>query len=114
MTTADGMKLTVSNHGIAFDVNNNDIFYSNKTVIRFKDGSEYCLYDGDKQIYNLSGGLWRSYEDYDNDDLVYLFNRLIDTDEIASVEMSAEIDEQIRVGDEYETVTHHHAYVFYP
>lgn len=114
MTTADGIKLTVSNHGIAFDVNSNDSFSDVKIVICFKDGSEYCLYDVDKQICNISGGLCRSYEDYVYDDLVYLFNRLINTDEIASVEMTANIYEDIRVGDEYETVTHHYTYVFYP
>lgn len=114
MTTADGMKLTVSNHSITFDINSNDSFSDSKTVIHFKDGSEYCLYDEDKQIYNISGGLWRDYEDYDYDDLVFLFNRLIDTDEIVSVEMTAQIYEDIRVGDEYETVTHHHTYIFYP
>ena len=114
MTAADGTQLTIANHNLAVDVNCNDDFQTIKTVIHFKDGTQYCLEDVGKDIYNISGGFWRSYEAYASDDLVLLFNRLIDTNAVASVEMTAEVYRTELVGEEPKTVVERKAYVFYP
>lgn len=108
MTEADGMVLTVGSQGLVLDVNTNDIFVTDKVVLYFKDGTQYCLEDQDKMILNSSGGLWRDSEAYDDDELVIMYNRLIDVSEVSSVEVTAHWAIR-KTGDEAQKT-----YIFYP
>lgn len=114
MTTSDGMRLTIANQGLTIDVDSDTEFLTDKIVINFKDGTQYCVEDDEKKIYNTSRSFWRNTEDYRYDDVVYLFNRLIDTDEVSSVEVTAGFLELEIVGDYYEPVRHPKTYIFYP
>lgn len=114
MTTSDGMRLTIANQGLTIDVDSDTDFLTDKIVINFKDGTQYCVEDDEKKIYNTSRSFWRNTEDYRYDDVVYLFNRLIDTDEVSSVEVTAGFLELEIVGDYYEPVCHPKTYIFYP
>ena len=114
MTSADGTLLTVGSQGLVIDVNTNDPFDADKIVLHFKDGTQYCLEDWDKMILNSSGGLWRSSEAYHYDDLVILYNRLIDVSEVSSVEVTAHTAHDELVGENYEVVEEQKSYVFYP
>ena len=114
LTTADGWKLWIANHSIAFDINSDSEFLTDKIVINFKDGSQYCIADDDAKIYNLSEAFWRQSDEYYYDDLVYLFNRLIDTNEVSSVEVTGGWTRFEIVGDYYEPVRTPEMIVFYP
>ena len=114
LTAEDGMQLWIANHSIALDINSNSDFLTDKIVINFKDGSQYCVEDDDAKIYNLSETFWRQSDEYRYDDLVYLFNRLIDTNEVSSVEVTGGWTRFEIVGDYYEPVRTPETIVFYP
>ena len=114
LTTADGLTLWIANHSIAFDINSDSEFLTDKIVVNFKDGSQYCIADDDAKIYNLSEAFWRQSDEYRYDDLVYLFNRLIDTNEVSSVEVAGGWTRFEVVGNYYEPVRTPETIVFYP
>lgn len=51
-----------------------------KIVVNYKDGSSYVAYDENDSIYNLAYCVGRL-----NDDAVYMFNRLVDPQDIESI-----------------------------
>lgn len=114
MTAADEMQVTVGSQGLVIDVNTNDPFDTDKIILHFKDGTQYCLEDGENMILNSSGGLWRASEEYHYDELVILYNRLIDVSEVSSVEVTAHKAHDELVGENYEVVEEQKSYVFYP
>lgn len=113
MVAADGMKLTVGSQGVVIDVNSDELFETDKIVLHFNDGTQYCVEDWDKMILNSSGGLWRG-DAYRCDDLVVLYNRLVDINKISSVEVTAKIPHDKLVGEDYEIDWEYKNYVFYP
>lgn len=114
MTTADGMRLTIANQNLTFDLDCNEQAVFKKIVIHFRDGTQYCLKDDEKKVDNSIGSLVRSSETYHDDDLVYLFNRIIDTNEVSSVEATVDYIRYELVGEQYETVHHEKTVIFYP
>ncbi len=113
MAAADGMKLTVGSQGLVIDVNSDEEFNVDKILLHFKDGTQYCVEDWDKMILNSSGSLWRR-DAYRFDDLVVLYNRLVDINEVSSVEVTARILHEKLVGEDYEIDWEYKNYVFYP
>lgn len=113
MVAADGTKLTVGSQGLVIDVNSDEDFGARKIVLNFKDGTQYCVEDWDKMILNSSGGLWRG-DAFECDDLVVLYNRLVDINKVSSVEVTAQIHHSKLVGEDYETDWEYKNYVFYP
>ena len=114
MATAAGMKLTIANQSMTVAFRRTDEFVPEKVVIQFLDGSAYCLKDAAEKIHNTSGAFWRTTDAYLYDDLVYLFNRIIDTDQVASVTVEGHWLECIPTGDDYENIRHHETYNFLP
>lgn len=112
--TADGMRLTIANHGLTIDVNSDTDFITDKMVIYFKDGTQYCVEDEEKNIYNMSGSFWRNTRDYRYDDMVVLFNRLIDTKAVSRVEVTGGFVGYALVGEYYEPVRDSKTIIFYP
>ena len=113
MSTADGMQLTIANQGLTVNYNSNIEFVVEKAVIYFKDGTQYCLDDA-AEIHNVNGLFWRTTEAYIYDELVYLFNRIIDKNEVASVELVGHWTESEFDGKDYVNTRHTEQYVFYP
>jgi hypothetical protein len=114
MTAADGMRLWITHHGIAVDFDSDTCISEEKIVVYFQDGTQYCVYDWRNQIYNSPGGLWRKSEEYNFDDLVIPFNRLIDVNEISHVEILYEDFEDVLINGKTEVLSHRHNCVFYP
>ena len=83
-------------------------------MIKFNDGTQYCVEDDEKKIYNQSEAFWRQSERYRYDDLVYLFNRLIDPNEVSSVEVEAMCTGKVADGDDYKLIYKLWPFVFYP
>ena len=54
-------------------------------LINFTDGSQYILIDDD--MNNESGALWRKNGNVNYDQLLILFNRLIDPNEVSSIDI---------------------------
>lgn len=114
LTTADGRRVMIANHSMTIDVNSNDPFFIDKIVINLKDGSQYCVEDDEAKIYNVSETFWRPSDTYCYDELVYLFNRLIDTNEVSTIELTGGWVHDEIVGDDYEPVQSPETIVFYP
>lgn len=114
MTAAEGMRLTLSNHSITFDFNSDHDYIQNRIVIHFRDGSEYCLTDDEGGIYNTPVSFSRSSDTYRYDDTVYLFNRIIDTDQVASVEWEGHLREIKFNGKGWDDNTYTKHFIFYP
>ena len=111
---ANGMELTIANQGLTIEAKSDVDFITDKIVIHFKDGTCYCVEDDEEKIYNLSGAYWRQTKKYRYDELVCLFNRIIDTDEVSFVEVTAGFLGFEIVGDYYEPVRYPQTFVFYP
>ena len=114
MTTDEGMRLWITNHGIAIDFDSEICISDEKIVVYFNDGTQYCVYDGPNQINNSPGGLWRQSEEYSFDDLVIPFNRLIDVGEVSHVEVVYEDYTDVLIDGETEVLHHRHTCIFYP
>ena len=114
MATPAGMKLNIAPQGITFDIASNEEFLTDRIVIHFQDGTQYCVEDDEAMLYNLSEAYWRQSDEFRYDDLVYLFNRLIDPDAVSSVEVTGGFLRLEPMGDYYEPVCHRQNYVFYP
>lgn len=114
MTTAEGAKLWVTNHGITFDINSHTCVEDERIVIYFKDGTQYWVQDSDGLICNIVGGLWRKSEEYAFDDLVLPFNRLIDTNEISHIEAEFITFHDVLIDGKNEVLEDRHHYIFYP
>ena len=108
-----GMQLSIANHELTINFDSNNDFVADKIVINYKDGTQYCLVDG-VEVYNICKSFWRSSETYTFDDSVYLFNRVIDTDQVASVEVDGILHEVKSSGTDNEYTPHSMHYVFYP
>ena len=114
MPAEDGIQLTISNQGLTIHVNSDMDFISDRIAIRFKDGTQYCVEDDAGKIYNTSGAFWRHSETYRYSEVVYLFNRIIDTSEIASVEVDAHRNEYRFNGKGWDHIHQTKQYVFCP
>lgn len=114
LTEGSGMELSIANQALTIDVDSNTEFLTDRIVINFKDGTQYCLEDDENLIYNTSGSYWRNTADYRYDDVVFLFNRLIDPNAVASVEVTAGFLGFEVIGNYYEPVCHPETFVFYP
>lgn len=110
MFAEDGMQLSIANHELTINFDSNNEFVADKVVINYKDGTQYCLIDGEK-IYNIRYGFWRSSTSYTYDDDVYLFNRVINIDQVASVEVEGVLHE-VKPNGEFAPQSKH--FVFYP
>ena len=112
-----GKQLLLANLSLTLDHNSNIESIPGKIVIYFKDGTEYCLQSGDRTVHNVSAGFWRSNESYSYDELVLMFNRIIDVDEVACVEMECswlEVAEEGIDATNIENYRRHENYMFYP
>jgi len=114
MATDAGMVLNIANQSMTVAFRRTDEFVPEKVVIQFRDGSSYCLDDAAGQIHNTSGAFWRTADQFQYGELVYLFNRIIDTDAVASVTLEGHWLECIPTGDDYENIRHHETYTFLP
>lgn len=114
MAADTGMALTIANQSMTVAFRRTDEFVPEKVVIQFLDGSEYCLDDAAEKIHNTSGAFWRAADGFPYGELVYLFNRIIDTDQVASVTLEGHWLECIPTGDDYENIRHHETYTFLP
>ena len=114
LTEGSGMELSIVNQALTIDVDSNTEFLTDRIVINFKDGTQYCVEDDENLIYNTSGSYWRNTADYRYDDVVFLFNRLIDPNAVASVEVTAGFLGFEVIGNYYEPVCHPETFVFYP
>lgn len=113
MSAADGTKLTVGSQGLVLDVNSDEVFIGEKIVLNFKDGTQHCVENSDKMTLNSSSSPLRGFA-YRSGDLVVLYNRLVDINEISSVEVTAKIPHDKLVGEDYEIDWEYKNYVFYP
>lgn len=114
LTSENGTKIAITNQAITFDYDGNSEFIPHKIVINFNDGTQYCVEDDEKKIYNQSEAFWRQSERYRYDDLVYLFNRLIDPSKVSSVEVEAMCTGKVADGDDYKLIYKLWPFVFYP
>ena len=110
MSEEGGMQLSIANHNLTINFDSNNEFVDDKVVIHYKDGTQYCLIDGE-EVYNIRKSFWRSSEAYTYDDAVFLFNRFIDIDQVASVEVEGVLHE-VKPNGEFAPQSKH--FVFYP
>ncbi len=110
MFADDGMQLSIASHELTINFDSNNEFVTDKIVINYKDGTQYCLVDGE-EIYNIRHAFWRSSTAYTYDDFVYLFNRVIDVNKVASVEVEGILHE-VKPNGEFAPQSKH--FVFYP
>ena len=64
LTAPEGMRLKITNHSIALEMNSHTCTTDPNIIVYFKDGSQYCVRDRDIMIDNSIGGLWRQSEEY--------------------------------------------------
>ena len=114
LTAPEGMRLKITNHSIALEMNSHTCTTDPNIIVYFKDGSQYCVRDRDIMIDNSIGGLWRQSEEYFFDEIVDFFHQLIDINEISHVEVEFTSFEDVIVDDKTEVISHTHNYNFYP
>jgi hypothetical protein len=108
------MRLKITNHSIALEMNSHTCTTDPNIIVYFKDGSQYCVRDRDIMIDNTIGGLWRQSEEYFFDEIVDFFHQLIDINEISHVEVEFTSFEDVIVDEKTEVISHTHNYNFYP
>ena len=83
-------------------------------VIHFKDGSQYSILDREEMVMNATESFWRASEKNNYGDSVFLFNRLIDVDNVISVEIDGHWLESVVADDGYENIRHEESFIFQP
>ena len=114
LTAPEGMRLKITNHSIALEMNSHTCTTDPNIIVYFKDGSQYCVRDRDIMIDNSIGGSWRQSEEYFFDEIVDFFHQLIDINEISHVEVEFTSFEDVSVDEKTEVISHTHNYNFYP
>ena len=114
LTAPEGMRLKITNHSIALEMNSHTCTTDPNIIVYFKDGSQYCVRDRDIMIDNSIGGSWRQSEEYFFDEIVDFFHQLIDINEISHVEVEFTSFEDVIVDEKTEVISHTHNYNFYP
>lgn len=113
MTAAEEMQLRITNQSITINEYSNDRVID-RLIVHFKDGTQYCVCDGVEKIRNTPGTFVRKTATDQDDGTTLLFNRLIDTDQVASVEMTVNVYRHELVGETYKTEILRETAVFYP
>ncbi len=106
------MSIYASHQGLVLDAQLETEIVPHKMVIHFSDGTQYSLID--KGIYNLSGALWRKNGSINYDELLILFNRLIDPDEIASITLEYTWRETVNQNGITKSILHTEDRKFFP
>lgn len=114
LTAPEGMRLKISNHSIALEMNSHTCTTDANIIVYFNDGSQYCVRNQDIMICNSIGGLWRQSDEYFFDESVDFFHQLIDINQISHVRVEFTSFEDVIVGEKTEVISHNHNYTFYP
>ena len=108
----NGMAVYVSYQGLILDAQSETEIVPHKMVILFADGRQYTLMDAG--IYNQSGAVWRKNGNTSYDELLILFNRLIDPGEITSIVLEYTWRETVEQNGSHESILHTENATFYP
>lgn len=113
-TLTDGniMTVSVSHQGLVLDAHSKKEIVPHKIEIQFTDGTKYLLMD--KENYNISGSLWRQEGEISYDQLAIVFNRLIDPENIASIEFEYTWRETLEHNGTLESILHTEHSTFLP
>ena len=113
-TLTDGniMTVSVSHHGLVLDAHSDTEIVPHKIEIQFTDGTKYLLMD--KENYNISGSRWRQEGEIPYDQLAIVFNRLIDPENIASIEFEYTWRETTKQNGTLESILHTEHNTFLP
>ena len=113
--SAEGnLKMRLTSQGVCIRFDRKHEFTADRIVIQYKDGTQYCVKDDDMLIMNTTDSYWRSSDTTNYGDAVFLFNRIIDVDHVASVAVGGHWLESVVHGDEYDNIRHEENYVFFP
>ncbi len=111
-TEENGMAVYASYQGLILKAQSETEIVPHKMVILFADGTQYNLMD--EGIYNLSGAVWRKNGTTAYDQMLVLFNRLIDPDEITCVVLEYTWRETVEQNGSYDSILHTENRTFYP
>lgn len=109
LTAENGMSVYASYQGMVLKANSQTEIVPHKMLITFTDGTQYAVTD--EGIHNQSGALWRKDGNTSYDALLVLFNRLVDPDNISSIEIAYTWRETI---DMNESILHTEKLTFLP
>ena len=109
-----GLKLFLANQAATIRFDRKHEFIVERIEIRFEDGSQYLVRDREGMVMNTMGSFWRTSETNHYGDAVFQFNRLIDIDNVASVEVYGHWLESVVDGDNYSNIRHEESYIFLP
>lgn len=112
LTAANGMSVYASYQGLVLEANSQTEIVPHKILIHFTDGTQYILMD--EGINNQSGALWRKDGNINYDKLLILFNRLVDPDNISSIEIEYTWRETVEHNDRNESILHTEKHTFLP
>ena len=114
LNAESGLKLFLTNQAATIRFDRKYEFVVERIEIRFKDGSQYLVQDHEGMVMNTVESFWRTSETNHYGDVVFLFNRLIDIDDVTSVEVYGHWLESVVDGDNYSNIRHEEGYIFLP
>lgn len=109
-----GLKMFLVNQAVTIRFDRKHEFTVERMVIHFKDGSQYSILDREEMVMNATESFWRASEKNNYGDSVFLFNRLIDVDNVISVEIDGHWLESVVADDGYENIRHEESFIFQP
>lgn len=112
LNDGNNMSIYASHQGMVLYAQSKTEIVASKILIHFTDGTQYTLMD--KENSNQSGSLWRNNDDNAYNELLILFNRLIDPDDIAYIEVEYTWRESVEQNGSWESILHTETCTFYP
>ena len=109
-----GLKMFLTNQGVTIRFDRKHEFTVERIVIHFKDGSQFCVKDREEMVMNTIDSFWRKSGTNNYGDAVFLLNRLVDTGNIASVEVDGHWLESVVEDDNYSNIRREESYRFEP
>lgn len=114
LVAESGLKMFLVNQAVTIRFDRKHEFTVERMVIHFKDGSQYSILDREEMVMNATESFWRASEKNNYGDSVFLFNRLIDVDNVISVEIDGHWLESVVADDGYENIRHEESFIFQP
>lgn len=112
LTEETGMTVCASYQGLVLNAHSETEIVPGKLTILLEDGTQYTVMDSGK--YNQSGAVWRKNGNATYDQLVMLFNRLIDPEKVDSIVLEYTWRETVEHNGELESILHKENKTFYP
>lgn len=112
LTCENGMDISLSYQGLILKAGSQTEIVPQRLELYFTDGTKYTVMD--RGVYNQAGALWRKSDAVAYDELLILYNRLADPQQVERIELEYIWQETVQTDGKEQSVSRTEQCSFYP